>query len=61
VSGAFRVTVRTDPSMADLYRARFEGQAPRVGAEGGTVTIRYPRFPLFDWLYYLRERTASIV
>ncbi len=60
-SGASRLTVRADPSMTDLYRARFEGQAPRVGAEDGTVTIRYPRSPLSDWLYYLRERPAEIV
>lgn len=61
-SGASWVTVRADPSMADLYRARFEGRVPRVGAEAGTVTIRYARFPLFDWLYYsaLRERPAEI-
>jgi hypothetical protein len=59
-SGAFRVTVRTDPSMADLYRLRFEGQAPRVAAEGGTVTIRYPRFPLSGWLYYTCERPAEV-
>src|SRR5918997_1065134 len=59
-SGASWVTVRADPSMADLYRARFAGQAPRVGAEDGTVTIRYPRFPLFDWLYYLRQRPAEV-
>src|SRR3712207_6726137 len=59
-SGASSVTVRADPSMADLYHARFEGQVPRVGAQGGTVTIRYPRFPFFDWLYYLRERPAEV-
>jgi hypothetical protein len=59
-SGASWVTVHADPSMADLYHARFEGQAPRVGVEDGTVTIRYPRFPLFDWLYYLRERPAEV-
>jgi hypothetical protein len=59
-SGASWVTVRADPSMADLYHARFEGQVPRAGAQGGTVTIRYPRFPLFDWLYYLRERPAEV-
>ena len=59
-SGASWVTVRADPSRADLYHARFAGQAPRVGAKDGTVTIRYPRFPLFDWLYYLRERPAEV-
>ena len=59
-SGASWVTVRADPSMADLYHARFAGQAPRVGAKDGTVTIRYPRSPLFDWLYYLRQRPAEV-
>lgn len=58
--GASRVTVRADSSMANLYRAHFQGQAPRVAAEDGTVTIRYPRFPLFDWLYYLREPLGEV-
>ena len=56
-SGAAWVTVRVDPSMADLYRARFEGRTPRVGVEDGTVTIRYPRF---DWRNYLRGRPAEV-
>jgi hypothetical protein len=56
-SGASWVTVRVDPSMADLYRARFDGRTPRVGVEDGTVTIRYPRF---DWRNYLRERPAEV-
>jgi hypothetical protein len=60
-SGASRLTLRAESSMADLYHARFEGQAPRVGAEGGTVIIRYPRFPRFDWRHYLRERPAEVV
>jgi hypothetical protein len=59
-SGASWVTVGADPAIANLYHARFEGQAPRVGAKDGTITIRYPRFPLFDWLYYLRERPAEV-
>jgi len=56
-SGAAWVTVRVDPSMVDLYRARFEGRTPRVGVEDGTVIIRYPRF---DWRNYLRERPAEV-
>jgi hypothetical protein len=56
-SGAAWVTVRVDPSIADLYRARFESRTPRVGVEDGTVTIRYPRF---DWRNYLRERPAEV-
>jgi hypothetical protein len=59
-SGTSKLTVRADPSMAELYSTRFEGQAPRVEAEDGTVTIRYPRFPLFDWRYYLREPLGEI-
>lgn len=56
-SGASRVTVRADRSMADLYRTRFEGRAPRVAAEDGTVTIRCPRF---DRLFYLRDSPAEV-
>ena len=61
-SGASRLTVRADPSITGLYHASFEGRVPRVGAEDGTVIIRYPRFLLFDWLYYsgLRERPAEV-
>ena len=39
--GAAHLTIRVDGSMEDLYRARFEGKAPEVRAEGGTVTVRY--------------------
>jgi len=61
VAGASTVTVRADPSMAKLYRAHFDkSRGPHVGAEDGTVTIRCPRFPLFDWRYYLRERPAEV-
>jgi hypothetical protein len=56
-SGAAWVTVRVDPSITDLYRARFEGRTPRVGVEDGTVTIRYARF---DWRNYLRERPSEV-
>lgn len=56
-SGAFRLTLRADTDMATLYRARFEGPAPEVKAEGGTVTIRYPRRQLLlGW----RHRAAEI-
>jgi hypothetical protein len=59
-SGASQVTVRADPSMTNLYYARFEGQTPRVRAKDGTVTIQCPRFLLFDRLYYVRERPAEV-
>jgi hypothetical protein len=56
-SGASRLNVRAEPSMADLFRARFEGRTPRVGVEDGTVTIRYPDF---DWRYYRSERPTEV-
>jgi class 3 adenylate cyclase len=41
---AFNVVIRTDRSMTDLYRTRFEGRPPKVRAEGDTITLEYPRF-----------------
>jgi class 3 adenylate cyclase len=47
---AVNVTLGADPSLTDLYRARYEGTPPKVRAQGGTVTIEYgPRFHLGDW------------
>jgi hypothetical protein len=48
---AARLTVRGDPTMADLYRASFESPPPAVQVQGGTVTVRYPRMA---WLTGLR-------
>jgi hypothetical protein len=48
VSGASNLTVHADPSMEDLYRARFEGQVPAVKVQGGTVSIDHPRFSPLD-------------
>ena len=39
--GASNLTIGVDASMEDLYRARFEGKKPEVGADAGTVTVRY--------------------
>jgi class 3 adenylate cyclase len=47
---AVNVTLETDPSVTDLYRARFEGTPPRVRVRGGLVAIEYgPRFRPTDW------------
>jgi hypothetical protein len=55
--GAADVTIHADSATGDLYRARFEGPQPRVRAEGGVVTIEYPRtFHPFDW----RKRGAEV-
>jgi hypothetical protein len=56
--GASNVTIHTDPSTADLYRARFEGPLPSVWVEGGDVAIEYPwTLHPFDW----RKRGADVV
>jgi len=60
VSGASNVTVHADPSMEDLYRARFEGQVPTVRVQDGTISIEYPRFPPSDQRYYWLERRAEV-
>jgi hypothetical protein len=41
VRGAAHLTLGVDASMADLYRARFEGKVPEVRVDGGTVTVKY--------------------
>ncbi|WP_037583120.1 MarR family winged helix-turn-helix transcriptional regulator [Stigmatella aurantiaca] len=49
ISGASQVTLRASPGIPELYTARFEGRAPTVKEEAGTVSIQYPRFMLLDW------------
>jgi hypothetical protein len=43
VRGAANVTIRSEPGMEDLYRARFGGPEPDVRVDDGTVTVEYPR------------------
>jgi class 3 adenylate cyclase len=46
------VTLGTDPSLTDLYHARYEGTPPKVRARGGVITIEYgPRFRPADWAH----------
>ena len=60
VCGASNVTIHADPSMEDLYRARFEAQVPIVRVKGGTVSIVYARFPRFGQLDSLLEPRAQV-
>jgi hypothetical protein len=46
--GAVRVTMDSDATMSHLYQARFEGPAPEVGVQAGTVTI-WQQKRLLDW------------
>ncbi|MBA2715115.1 MAG: MarR family transcriptional regulator [Rubrobacteraceae bacterium] len=57
-NGASRLVLRADAGMDGLYRASFEGPAPKVKVEGGAVTFRYrQRFGgLFDW----RDRSGEV-
>lgn len=58
VNGASRLTLRTLSGTDDLYRARFEGAAPKVEVESGTVTVhRSRRFKLFD----VRQQSEEVV
>jgi hypothetical protein len=59
-NGASWLTLRADTGMDDLYRARFEGPAPKVEVQEGTVTFRYSRpSRLFDWRSYPGEVTLN--
>jgi DNA-binding MarR family transcriptional regulator len=55
-TGIARLTLRGDPALEDLFRARFDGPAPEVQVKGGTVRIAYPRFRPFDF----RRQAADV-
>ena len=59
-SGVSGINLRADGGMRDLYRASFEPPVPTVMARKGTVTIRYPRSSILDWLQYRNERSSEI-
>src|SRR5919199_5836986 len=56
VRGAANVTLDTDPEMENLYRAHFEGTAPKVEVEDGSVIFRYS-WRFLDW----RKRGAEVM
>jgi hypothetical protein len=47
-------------SMEDLFRARFDQPAPSVTVDGGTVTVRYPRFGERGWLRPWARRSGEV-
>jgi hypothetical protein len=57
VRGAGNLTIHAGTSTSDLYRARFDGNAPDVRVEDGTIRVEYSRSwrPL-DW----RKRSADV-
>jgi hypothetical protein len=57
VRGAGNLTIHAGTSMADLYRARFEGNAPDVRVEDGTIRVEYSwSWRPLDW----RKRSADV-
>jgi DNA-binding MarR family transcriptional regulator len=47
--GLGSITIDSDRTLAELYRANVEGTPPFIEVEGETVTVRPRRFPLFGW------------
>lgn len=47
--GASQLRLRVDPTMTELFRARFVGPIPRVETAGDSVTIRHRRLSLSEW------------
>ena len=60
-NGAFRLNLRADSGMDDLYRATFEGTPPKVEVRDGTVTFRYSSGlgGLFNWRSHPVEITLN--
>jgi DNA-binding MarR family transcriptional regulator len=57
--GISKVTIGADPSMEELFRARFEDPPPRIQARDSTVTVRQRqrRFHFLD----RREQVGEII
>jgi hypothetical protein len=49
--GASRITLRADPSMPELFRARFTGPVPEIRVVDGVIAIRY-HLSFSDWLQF---------
>lgn len=58
VGGAGRVEIRSDPSLTELYRARFEPNTPEVVVEGDRVTVRYALHRLLGRFATTEETTS---
>jgi hypothetical protein len=56
-NGAAHLTLRADPRLDRMARARFEGSPPKATLVGERLTLRYPRIGRpFDW----RRRRADV-
>lgn len=59
-TGAYRLTLRGDAGMDELYRAVYDGPQPKIQVVDGTVTVRHAlRTQLFDWKGHSGEITLN--
>jgi DNA-binding MarR family transcriptional regulator len=58
-SGTVMLNLRAEPSDDKLFRAHFGKPVPNVRTGRGTITVRYPRFQISDWLLSWRNHTAE--
>jgi predicted transcriptional regulator len=47
-AGVTHLAIDATAGAGELYRAHFEGTVPEIRVEGGTVSVRYRRFSLFE-------------
>lgn len=47
--GLGKMTIDADAALDGLYRAHVEGTPPQITVDGGVVTVRPRKFPLFGW------------
>ena len=59
-NGAHQITIRAKSYMRGLCRANFGDRIPIIGAQGGIVTLWYPRAPFCDWLNDRSECPAEL-
>jgi hypothetical protein len=57
--GAARLTIH-GARIQDLFRARFGRPVPSVSVDGGTVTVRYPRFSPRGWVRPWARRGGQV-
>jgi hypothetical protein len=59
-NGAAQLTLRSDPALGLMARARFEGSPPKATLKGETLAFRYPRLGRpFEWRRRRAEVTVS--
>lgn len=59
-NGAHWITLRADPHVQSLCRARFGERMPMMGVHRGIVTIRYSGAPASDWLDCRSQCAAEV-